>query len=547
MATDRPFADARGFRHFLGTPRPDQRFTIYGREPLGSAESTAALRQLMSRLAARMSARFPWPRSKDAGIRDWENPDIPSGYTYLLQLVAHDLVQTSIPMSIVRHPISVPLNGRTHGLMLDTIYGGGPMACPHVYALDGDSSENRTKLRLGRMQRDLLSANLPCPFRDIARGTAEGPAGDPGLTEVMIADSRNDDHPIIAQLTALFHHLHNGIVDLFPAGRDEGKSARHGALMRTLCARAAVTLIYRNVVRTDLMRRILHPVVYDAYWVDAPRFLDPAPPHLGIPVEFTHGAFRFGHAMVRNEYRFNDLSEFELVDTLDRTSSREPRNMPLDNKWIIRWSHFFNINGNPANLSRRIGPELSQGLLYEGRFAEIDETRRVGLLYRDLMSAAYLDLWSVNALIGEIAARRPELVDLSALLRDKDYRAAAIRAWLADERSLSAFTDEDVHSLATDPPLFFFILFEAAHEASGTRLGVLGSIIVAEVIFGALVRAPLPEEIGSAGIREMLSKLCSSAFGANHLATVPDIGSMVELVEATADLAMLRAAEPAFL
>ncbi len=36
----------------------------------------------------------------DATIEHWENPRIPSGYTYLLQFVAHDLVHSAIPLSV---------------------------------------------------------------------------------------------------------------------------------------------------------------------------------------------------------------------------------------------------------------------------------------------------------------------------------------------------------------------------------------------------------------------------------------------------------------
>jgi hypothetical protein len=46
-------------------------------------------------------------------------------------------------------------------------------------------------------------------------------------------------------------------------------------------------------------------------------------------------------------------------------------------------------------------------------------------------------------------------------------------------------------TLSNDPPLPFFVLFEAMQEPhEGRHLGPLGSIIVAEVIFGALALAP---------------------------------------------------------
>jgi len=58
------------------------------------------------------------------------------------------------------------------------------------------------------------------------------------------------------------------------------------------------------------MRRVLHPEIYAAYSAESPPFMDQAAETEGdweIPFEFSHGAFRFGHAMVRPEYRINDL------------------------------------------------------------------------------------------------------------------------------------------------------------------------------------------------------------------------------------------------
>ena len=57
---------------------------------------------------------------------------------------------------------------------------------------------------------------------------------------------------------------------------------------------------------------------------------------------------------------------------------------------------------------------------------------------------------------------------------------------------MARLTAADIETLSNDPPLPFFILFEAMHQsqAEGLRLGLLGSIIVSEVIFGALASDP---------------------------------------------------------
>ena len=70
-----------GFRHFLGTPKPSQRYKAYGVDPLDAPEHGEKVRGLMSRLSRRMDAQISWPPHQDATVERWENPRLPSGYT----------------------------------------------------------------------------------------------------------------------------------------------------------------------------------------------------------------------------------------------------------------------------------------------------------------------------------------------------------------------------------------------------------------------------------------------------------------------------------
>ena len=81
-----------------------------------------------------------------------DNPFIPSGYTYLLQLVAHDAVQTSVPFWAAAELGLASRNLRSSPLVLDTLYGGGPNASTVAYQVAGKSAADRTVLRLGRYQ-----------------------------------------------------------------------------------------------------------------------------------------------------------------------------------------------------------------------------------------------------------------------------------------------------------------------------------------------------------------------------------------------------------
>ena len=546
---------APGFRHFLGTPRASQRFRAFGADPVELPAHMQNIRGLMHRLSRRMDAEIAWPSHGDASLLRWENPAIPSGYTYLLQFLAHDLVQSAIPLSVAGQLGAGTGNARRTPLRLDTLYGSGPVGSPHLYALDAPSDDRRTKLRLGRMRWKETPRTAGCPFRDIARAEAENvtgvdrniPGQRPALTEALVADPRNDDHAIISQLTAMFALLHNGLIDLVRRGEPvSSANARFGAAFRRyLCARDALTSIYHTIIRKDAMRRVLHPAIYAAYSGPNPRFMD-QPATSGewqIPFEFSHGAFRFGHAMVRPEYRINDLSEHDLNNTLEKNSVNEPVNMPLDETWMVQWSRFFEINGSRPNFSRRIGPYLSDGLGNDHIFPAFDATERVGLLYRDLLGATLAGMWSVDALIEEIAARRPDLIALSRLLSDRAFRVEQLRQWLGSASSAyGGLTAADIETLSNDPPLPFFVLFEAMQQPTqGFHLGPLGSIIVAEVIFGALAMARPEDEFGS------LAALSAKHYPTDVFAGIPDIECMARLAEFTAETAGLQQAVPAFL
>src|SRR5262249_46994869 len=114
-----------------------------------------------------------------------ENNRIPAGYTYLAQFVIHDSVHSLADPPDIKKLIR-PRNGRSGRLVLDTIYGKGPGV--GAGGREGDA----------RPIRDLPRSS--CPY-----------SGKPAYSDVLIADSRNDDNVIIAQLTVLFHLLHNTV------------------------------------------------------------------------------------------------------------------------------------------------------------------------------------------------------------------------------------------------------------------------------------------------------------------------------------------------
>lgn len=523
-----------GFRHFLRDPRPDERFRVAGQDPRAN---DGEARRLLTGLATCMWGNPPpaWPKRLRNDLEPWENPFIPAGYTYFTQLAMHDLVDTAD--AVATHP-AIAVSARNHRVnqfSLDTIYGSGPLGCPHAYAVTMAGQE-RTRLRLGP-----INASGAARLRDIGRGRppAGGDEAQQGSnSEALVADSRNDATPVLAQFTAIFHLLHNAVMErldaAMPAGVGDasiGTRRRHFAF-----AREIVGTVFRACVRHDLLRRLLHPAIYSRYMTN-PVFIDDKGG--GLPLEFSHAAARFGHAMVRPFYHLNDDKEPVILDRLLwLNSKRMPGNFPLDADSVVRWRRFFDLGSKPRpNFSSRIGPQMQ-------RFGAVMPPDINSLADRDLARAATVDLWSVWALRKEIESRAPGTTGLSPLLCDPDKARAQIRDGLSKLAGNSGLSATDIATIAEDPPLAFFVLFEAAQPPNdGKHLGVLGSVILAEVMFGALAAA------GTRGVMDIAAQIHgrSTAPFAALAKQIDPIRSVPDLIHFVAQEAKLSKAVPPFI
>jgi hypothetical protein len=152
-------------------------------------------------------------------------------------------------------------------------------------------------------------------------------------------------------------------------------------------------------------------------------------------------------------------------------------------------------------------------------------------------------------LIDEIAGRSPHFIALSRLLSDRAFRVGRLREWLSSAPAYGKLRADDIETISNDPPLPLFILFEAMQElgAEGLRLGPLGSIIVAEVVFSALERGRLSLGCGADTLAGRLAEISRNYYAGNVFAEIPNIATMAQLVEATAEIADLMQAVPAFL
>jgi len=472
-----------GFTYFLGEPRPDQRSTTFA--------DIQKARAVLSTVAKAL----PVAPSSDTLSTS------PSGYTYTLQFVSHDLVQTSVPFWAAVDAGVASRNLRPTGLQLDTLYGGGPATCPAAYQPEDSDVEDRTLLRLGQAsfvppQPDAAAAAGPCPYRDLARINVYNPSYVSPYDSVnfdrayhaMIADPRNDDSIILAQLTVLFAHAHNTIATALTTKLPNTTPPEliFGA------ARTAMLHMYYKIILQDVLEKLLYPSIYQK--VAGRAAADPAWlwNGTGIPLEFSHGAFRVGHAMVRSSYVLSptDPDRLNISQSVAGNPSLFDCRDPLLPNWVLQWSCFFDRLGNTPNYSRRIGPTLSsldQANLFPNRSVNSVD----GVTLRDLLSASVARMWSVDAMITEIDCRRPGLIPDGWPLRAPACRGALIANWYDAMVANPNLPTTDVTALkankaqiCNDPPLPLFILLEAAYDpsVSGKCLGVLGSIVVGEVI-----------------------------------------------------------------
>jgi hypothetical protein len=393
-----------------------------------------APRRLVDELARRMR--------EDGG--DLDHPDLPAGYTYLGQLVNHDL--SFDPVSSLRRrndPAQVE-DFRTPRFDLDMVYGGGPDDMPYLYA---QGRRSRGELLLVGDSRAQFGVRFAA--RDLPRN-AEGRA--------LIGDPRNDENAILAQLHLAFLRFHNRVVgELREGGHAAHWSGADGELFGE--AQRIVRWHYQWVVVRDFLPRVLPAGLVEGLLTRGRGRLafDGAP---FMPAEFAAGAFRFGHTLVRPSYQVNARAgKVRLFatspDPLDAGHLGGFR--PLPAGLVVDWTRLLELDpAAPPQPARRLDTRLAAPLtrLPAG----------VGPPGTASRSLAWLNLTRGNAM------GLPSGQAVAKALDAPPVPPAAL-------------------GLAGAPaPLWYYVLTEAATLGGGRRLGPAGATIVAETIT-ALLRA----------------------------------------------------------
>ena len=432
-------------------------------QPMATAKEKPPLSPFKFGRMFRKAAELPEPQQKEMieALKDlgWamnaeshqkEDSNIPSGYTYLGQFIAHEI--TFDKSENVMEPN--PDNWRSPHIDLDSLYGDGPEDPASAKVFEADL----VKLKIGPTTEN---ASLKRRFwNDLPRQSSK---------EAILIDPRNDENLATAQTHVAFIAFHNKVVDLLRGSCPDGELFK--------LARREVVRHFQWIILKDYLPRIVDEEVLDCVIQHQPRwFTVEKDEDLFMPLEFSAAAFRMGHSMVRDRYEWNDYHSSarsggapQVCQLFDHTrfSSNLGAKPTLDSDWVIDWRRFYNFTefdyDRPepgGNFARKIDPSFD---LHLDRIQGYPHHELTGkdrsITVRNLLRGFALRLPT-----GEQVAEYMGLTPLSPA----DIAGGPHQKCL------------DVPLLKGKTPLWYYILKEAELMGKDGRLGPTGSRIIAE-------------------------------------------------------------------
>lgn len=397
------------------------------------------------------------------------NSTIPAAYTYFAQFVNHDINFTDVKK---RHKetdfefladdclapwtdqmIADRVRNKRGGLLeLDCLYGvmQGTLLPPREL-------KNHDKMALGKVSPH--ERGLP-EGKDADNDLVRGPTTQNLRNDrtALIGDRRNDSNIILSQLHVAFLRAHNRIIDEKKCTYVEAKQI--------------LQKYYHWLILHDFLPAIVTGETIKAV-LDSPRYHAKQ----GLPFEFSVGAFRFGHSMVRQRYYYNEsvgeeslkrlFTSVVLCDGLVPTPGKGPPNIK-ENR-IIRWRDFVTDTGTQANRARKF-----RTLMVEPLYELLDEIHALhvpgerSLAVQDLKRSYLMRIPTGQAIAHRLEVKHPLTpADFEAVTTPRQFEVLKEGGML--ERT----------------PLSFYVLAEAARAGNG-KLGEVGGRLVAEVLIGLL-------------------------------------------------------------
>ncbi|WP_322419535.1 peroxidase family protein [Mesorhizobium huakuii] len=473
------------------------------------------------------------------GLEDGDLSPTPAGFTYFGQFVFHDIVFSQIfglpqPTGKTHHL----KNASSQGLDLSGLYGRGPIVDAHLYDVpDGaDLTACRFPIGLPCMKDSMLPVDRKTVSgRDLPRIDMSGKfisvEGRRSPYRPLVADPRNDDNLVLSQLLCTLMCIHNRIVDLLLGG---GTSDPAEAYRR---ARVYLTSVYRTVIINDYLRKVLASDIWDHFFA-SDDFQGTGVSALetfnALPLEFTFGASRFAHAMVRQFYVVNDSSAEDpanLRRMLSFSSLRAGGEIPIPENWIVDWSRFASAHTPlKAQSARRIGPFLSKELTIAGLSSELNGTIRP-VAFMDCWRCYDLGLPSGQDVAGAVkSALGDKGIDVPVLTgNDMLPTAACAKRYVYNAGRLRAALQRYPEFLSRTPLSYYIIQEASVLGNDGGHLGPVGSYIVAATIASALFKAADTNLSSGRLIPDVEPKTLAGLLDLNDTAKVPDavLGGLV--------------------
>jgi hypothetical protein len=436
-------------------------------------------------LAQTMENPNPDPPGTNNSTPD-DSTSLAAWQTYFGQFLDHnlDFDNTNQPTAPVN--VNSLVNSEAGTFNLHNLFGNGPFFSPQLYTAD----HKHLKIDC------VLGTPFANGFPDVISGNANGAcdlARNPDGTAITF-DPRDDENQIISQMTVAWALFYNHFVD-------QGMGFLQ-AYFQTV-----------GYYQLEIFDQMLPDFVTNAsYWQQYAtqisgtrtwRISTPAITGSTVPVEFSVGAYRFGHSLVRNSYTINDLqpnnanspinnedifdlNAFQVGDLaggapLEGTAQQSAPGCqnPNQSKLLcttasdhqIEWKYFFKalnkqgLDNGETNQARQTSPTISPALfnLPSEAIPGCTDTAdpvcngSASLVSRDLARGQYDGL--------------PSGQDVAAALGCPVIPANTINP-----------TSDAVFNTGT--PLLYYVLAEA--KQAKTVLGCTGSKIVAQEFLHAL-------------------------------------------------------------
>jgi Animal haem peroxidase len=380
-----------------------------------------------------------------------DNPAITAGFTFLGQFLDHDMTFDPTSSLARRQDPESIRNFRIPALDLDSVYGGGPVASPHLY--DGTVDGGRTSLLVEENPGSGAVSVGGVTRSDLPRNSQD---------TALVGDPRNDENLIVSQLHLALLRFHNHVVEDVRA--DLGSGHTTGEIFAE--AQRVVRWHWQWLVVHEFLAATVGAELVEDVLTNGPKHFrwrnDPF-----IPVEFSVAAYRFGHSQARPSYRANfgtsatDPTQqfFALLFDPAATDPDDPADLRGGHRAprrFIDWQTFFDFGDGRVKHNKKIDTTLSSVLF---SLLGQPEGEPVSLATRNLLRSLTMKVPS-----GQRVAQAMRVAPLAA----------------ADLADLEPF------HLQARAPLWFYVLREAQVVNDGERLGPVGGRIVAEVVIGLI-------------------------------------------------------------